>query len=124
MKSLTIESTRCTPEILFDPGKGIYSISGSSYPENSFEFYKPIIEWVDSFVKNNQNEVELNVQMKYFDSTSSKFLIIIFEKFEIFHRKGPQVIINSLYDEEDLDDLENAEELFIGIKVPYRFIRK
>lgn len=124
MKRLAIKHTRCTPEILFDPVKGTLDISGSSYPENSFEFYKPVIEWIDNFVKNKQNEVELNVKMKYFDSTSSKFLIIIFEKFELLYSNGNKVKINWLYDEEDPDNLESAEELFIGINVPYQFIKK
>ncbi len=125
MERLLIKPTKCTPEIVFDPEKGAFSIYGASYPENAYEFYTPIIDWIDNFIKNEKDKnVELNVKMQYFDTSSSKCLLIILEKLESFHKNNNKVNVNWLYHEDDFDSLESAEELFIGLKLPHRFIKE
>jgi len=123
MKRFTIKPTKSTPEVVFDPEKGVFSIYGSSYPENAYDFYTPIIDWVDKFVKKNPiNDLVVNVKMQYFDTSSSKCLLVIFEKLEVYHKKGNKVNVNWLYDEDDYDSIESAEELFIGLDISRRFI--
>ena len=39
---LEIEATSSTPHICYDEGTHTLSVSGESYPENSFEFYAPV----------------------------------------------------------------------------------
>ncbi len=41
MKNLVIDETKYTPLINFDADNRIFELSGKSYPENTFEFYKP-----------------------------------------------------------------------------------
>jgi len=124
MERLIIRPTKSTPEVVFDPEKGVFSIYGSSYPENAYDFYIPIIDWVDNFVNENpSNELEVNVKMQYFDTSSSKCLLVIFEKLESYHKKGNIVNVNWLYDEDDHDSIESAEELFTGLNLPRRIIK-
>ena len=52
MKNIHIEATKYTPEILLDPENCVIEIRGKSYPENTFEFYKPVIEWLEEFFEN------------------------------------------------------------------------
>ena len=41
-----IEATSSTPHIRYDEGTHTLSVSGESYPENSFEFYAQVFEWL------------------------------------------------------------------------------
>ncbi len=127
MKKLITKPTKCTPEIFFDPEKGVFNIFGDSYPENAYEFYNPVINWIDNFVKQkNQVDIELSIKIQYFDTSSSKCLSVILEKLEAYYKQGNKVNVNWLYniDEEDNYSLQNVEELFIGLNLPYRFIKK
>ena len=47
MTPLHIESTKTTPEISLEPSK--LSFVGKSYPENTFEFYAKVKEWIDEY---------------------------------------------------------------------------
>jgi hypothetical protein len=48
MENIKLELTKYTPEISLDASSGIISMTGKSYPENTFDFYKPIIDWMET----------------------------------------------------------------------------
>ena len=48
MDNLTIEGSAKTPTVEFE-GVGKLLIKGRSIPENSIEFYKPVIDWIGTF---------------------------------------------------------------------------
>ena len=125
MQRLLIKPTKSTPEIIFDPDRGTFSIYGASYPENAYAFYTPIIDWLDNFIKDEvNNEVDLTVKLQYYDTSSSKCLLVIFEKLEAFHLNGNRVNVKWLYDKDDYDSFESAEELFLGLSLPRKFIEE
>ncbi|GEM_PF-101254 len=126
MENLIIKPTKYTPEINFDEKKGVFKINGASYPENAHKFFKPVIKWINDFVKTNNKEIVFYIKMKYYDTSSSKYLIEIFENIEAYYKKGNKVIIRWLYneDEEDLDSIENSKELFFGLSLPVEFIKE
>ena len=43
MEPISIEGTPKTPTVKFDAEQGIIEIKGRSIPENSIEFYKPLV---------------------------------------------------------------------------------
>ncbi len=43
---LNIPATATTPKIAWDDEAKTLSVSGESYPENSFAFYAPVFEWL------------------------------------------------------------------------------
>jgi hypothetical protein len=49
MEPIIIEGTPKTPTVKFDAAKGVFEIKGRSIPENSVEFYKPLVDWLDSY---------------------------------------------------------------------------
>jgi len=55
MEKLQIEGTAKTPTVNFDPS-GKLELKGRSIPENSIEFYKPLMEWLDEYEKNPQEK--------------------------------------------------------------------
>jgi hypothetical protein len=51
MGKISIEGTSKTPTVLFDAEAGLMELKGRSIPENSIEFYKPIVESLESNTK-------------------------------------------------------------------------
>jgi len=106
-----IESTKYTPEIILDTDKGILDIKGKSYPENTFEFYMPVMKSLKDYFKNPKEPTIVNIELIYFNSSSSKWLFDLFDFLEEQVKKGHKVIINWIYDK-DNDVAEEAGEDF------------
>ena len=111
MEKLHIDVTKYTPEIDLDPEKGIIEIKGKSYPENTFEFYKPVMDWLKGYFENPKKPTVVNLEIIYFNSSSSKWFFDLFDFLEEQANKGNKVIVNWIYDEEN-DVAEEAGEDF------------
>jgi hypothetical protein len=122
MKTLTIEGTPKTPMVKFDGETGKIEIKGRSIPENSIEFYKPLVEWLDEYGKGPIKLTDVHVQLEYFNTSSSKCILDVFKKFETIVKAGHEVIINWYYEEDDEDMLEAGEDYQSIVKVPFKMI--
>ena len=122
MESLSIEGTNKTPSIKLNPETGVIEIKGRSIPENSIEFYRPIVEWLDEYAKNPNKKTTVNVQLEYFNTSSSKCILDIFKKLESLKKARNEVIINWYYEEDDEDMLESGEDYESIIRVPFKMI--
>lgn len=122
MDTLVIEGSPKTPTVNFDPS-GTLELKGRSIPENSIEFYKPIIAWLDEYNNNSQAETAVNIQLEYFNTSSSKCILDVFKKLESIHNGGnSNIIINWHYEEDDEDMLEAGEDYQAIINVPFKMI--
>lgn len=122
MEELNIEGTPKTPTIRFDMKSGEMLIKGRSIPENSIEFYKPLTEALDSYTDSPQPETKVNIQLEYFNTSSSKCILDVFKKLEKINAGGSKVIINWHYEEDDEDMLEAGEDYEAIINVPFKMI--
>jgi len=110
MTNLNIEETKYTPKINLDFEKGIVSIAGKSYPENTFEFYEPVMKWLEEYFDGNAQETTtINFEIIYFNSSSSKLFFDLFDLLEENNEKNT-IIINWIYDEENESALEAGED--------------
>jgi hypothetical protein len=110
MQNLTIEETKYTPEIELKTD-GNFSIKGKSFPENTFEFYEPVMDWLYEYFQNPKPKTTLNLEILYFNSSTSK---LFFDLFDIFdkNRNKTDITINWIYDKEN-ESIEEAGEDFI-----------
>jgi len=123
METLNIEGTSKTPSITFDASKGLLEIKGRSIPENSIEFYKPLVEWLDKYAQGTPpSSTIVKIQLEYFNTSSSKCILDVFKKLEIISKSGNEVLINWYYEEDDEDMLEAGEDYESIIKVPFKMI--
>lgn len=123
MEPITIEGTPKTPTVKFDADKGVVEIKGRSIPENSIEFYKPLVEWLDEYAKKPKDETTVNVQLEYFNTSSSKCILDVFKKLESIHKaQQNEVLINWYYEEDDEDMLEAGEDYESIIRVPFKMV--
>lgn len=121
MKNLKIEKTKYTLEIEFDGTTGILNMAGSSYPENAIDFYKPITNWIEDFIKEEKKPITLNFKLNYLNTSSTKCILDIFEILEEYNENN-EVVVNWYYEEDDEDILETGEEMGEDIEIPMNFI--
>ena len=122
MESIFIEGTLKTPMVKFDGKTGVVEIKGRSIPENSIEFYKPLVDWLEEYAKKPLEKTQVNVQLEYFNTSSSKCILDVFKKLEALHKAKHEVVINWYYEEDDEDMLEAGEDYESIIRVPFKMI--
>lgn len=124
MKRLLIEATRSTPLIDFDPISHVLSIKGQSYPENSFGFYEPIFQWIDEYLLELDGEAVLEIcfNLPYINTSSTKCIMMLIQRFEKAYEEGKKVCLNWYYDEENEIELECAEEFKEDASLPFYLI--
>jgi hypothetical protein len=122
MEAIIIEGTPKTPSVNFDSASGILQLKGRSIPENSIEFYKPLVEWLDEYAAKPQSKTAVNIQLEYFNTSSSKCLLDLFKKLEGMHKNGNDITIKWYYEEDDEDMLEAGEDYQSIINIPFKMI--
>ena len=122
MENISIEGTAKTPSVHFSFDDGVLSIVGRSIPENSIEFYKPLIDWIDDYSKTPKTKTEINIQLEYFNTSSSKCILDVFKKLESIQSQGTDVAVNWYYEEDDEDMLEAGEDYDAIISLPFKMM--
>jgi hypothetical protein len=122
MEPINIEGSPKTPSIKFDVEKGILEIRGRSIPENSIEFYKPLVDWLDDYAKEPLKKTQVNIHLEYFNTSSSKCILDVFKKLEAIHKAKNDVVIFWYYEEDDEDMLEAGEDYESIIRIPFKMV--
>ncbi len=121
MKEIKIEGTAKTPSVHFQED-GQLHLKGRSIPENSIEFYKPLVDWLDEYGQGPVSKTDVHVQLVYFNTSSSKCILDLFKKLESIAKSGHDVTIKWYYEEDDEDMLEAGEDYQSIISVPFEMI--
>ncbi|MDQ6975778.1 MAG: DUF1987 domain-containing protein [Mariprofundaceae bacterium] len=109
ISNLHILPSAYTPEVHFKTA-GSLSLSGKSYPENTFEFYKPVLQWVqDYFAGEPAVKTVVTIELIYFNSSSSKLFFDFFDLLDE-NKDRHQIEINWLYDVENESAKEAGED--------------
>jgi hypothetical protein len=122
MENLFIEGTLRTPNILLEADNGKLEFSGRSIPENSIDFYRPVVDWVESYLEHPNERTTIIIKLEYFNTSSSKSLFEIFKKFEGIFKSGKNVLVRWFYDQEDEDMQESGEDFRDILKIPFELI--
>jgi hypothetical protein len=123
MEKFSIDGTPKTPSISFDLASGVLEIKGRSIPENSIEFYKPLVDSLEKYASSPKSATNVNIQLEYFNTSSSKCILDVFKKLEAIHKGGSAVTINWHYEEDDEDMLEAGEDYQAIISVPFKMVQ-
>lgn len=126
MNPLNITGTEDTPEISYDPDNSVLSIKGSSFPENTYNFYQPIFSWLNEFLdRNDFQNLKVHLDLTYYNSSSSKVFMNLFHLLEEHYNAGKSLMINWYYDPEDQDSLEEGEDFGVGLEaLPFHLVPK
>ena len=107
MEIISLEGTEDTPKILLDKNNGIFEISGRSLPEDSAEFYQPVLDWLEEYKGDTNPETVFVFKLEYFNTASSKLILDILSSLEDI--EGCKI---HWYYYEDDEDMEEAGEEF------------
>lgn len=119
MSELVLQSTSKTPSVKFNRLEGRLELKGRSIPENSLDFYKPLIDWVESYIQTPASRTEFHIQLEYFNTSSSKCLLDLFKKLENIKSN---VAVLWYYEQDDEDMLEAGEDYEAIINIPFKMI--
>ena len=117
MEILNLEGTEDTPKILLDKNNGIFEISGRSLPEDSAEFYQPILQWLDDYSESPNASTDFDFKLEYFNTASSKLILDVLSKLE----EIPGIKVNWYFHEDDEDMEEAGEEFSELVDIEFEF---
>src|SRR6056297_405938 len=116
------EGTMDLPSITLDKRTGSFEIAGTSFPEDARAFYKPVLEWTDEYMKDPLDELCLCFKLTYYNTSSSKILHTIFEKFENLVDKGHAIRVKWYYEPDDEDMYEAGLDYKERIDIPFEIL--
>jgi hypothetical protein len=129
MKPLIIPPTEFAPKFYFNPNENIFEISGFSRPEDVAATYMPVINYLKDYELNyidnteiSEKSLTLSLKMKYFNSSSSKYLLDIIIFLISLTKKGLNLKIEWYYDKGDDTIKEAGEDINDIAEFPFTFI--
>ncbi len=117
-----VEASQSTPEIKLDKENSKIEMSGRSLPENVKEFYGPVINWLEEYIKAPNDKTKIVLNFEYFNTASSKMIMDILEKIKEIKEQGKEIDVDWYYIEEDDDMLEAGEDYSEITEVPFNYI--
>ena len=122
METLIVVGTEKTPDVNFNFKTGKLCIGGRSYASDTYDFYNPLIVWVNEYILNPKDTTTLEIKLDYFHSVSVKYLTNMIKKLVILKEAGKSLNIIWFYTEDDDDeacDLGKNIERELNIKFEF-----
>ena len=110
------------PEIILDKARHILRFSGTSIPEDPEKLFRPVMNWVNQYVKSPNPETKLEFIMEYYNSSTARFFVEMLEKFEELNDRRGSVSIIWKCRKDDVVMVERGEDLQAIINIPFKFI--
>jgi len=102
------EELKNCPGIAYYPGTNKLELVGRSIPENPELIFRRLEDWLTLHFEKN-NGLDVNIQLEYINSGSSKYLYEILKRLTGYGRSGKLVKMYWLYEEDDEGMLELGE---------------
>lgn len=122
MNNLILEGSSKTPTISFET-TGRLELRGRSIPENSVEFYKQLVDWIDTYRSAPAPQTIMDVKLEYFNTSSSKCILDLFKKLELLHQDGKNAVINWYYEADDEDMQEAGSDYKAILTIPFELVK-
>jgi outer membrane translocation and assembly module TamA len=120
MDDMIIKGTSETPTIEFNPSKGNLLIEGRSIPENSIDFFAPLMDALEGY-NTPPSSFIIDFKLEYFNTSSSKCILDVLRKLQSSQSEETAVTINWHYDEDDDEILEIGQDYSHIIEIPFNF---
>lgn len=122
MNRLELSATASTPAVLADPEQGLLELRGDSYPENSFQFFSPLLEWVQTYLRDQTRALRLDLHLLYLNTSSVKVMMDLFDLLENAHQDSQSVGVVWYYAPENGRIAELAEEFKEDCTFPFEIV--
>ncbi len=121
MNKLLIHPTAHTPLIDFDGDSGLMVIKGRSIPDSPDEFWFQVLSWFEAYLLAPSRKTTFNIDLEYFNVTSSKRILALLYKLNELSDDGRDVTVNWYYRDGDEDMFEVGQDYAYMVKVPFSF---
>ena len=122
MDKLFLEATVQTPLIDFDPESGLMQIKGRAIPDDPDNFWLPILNWFESYLMLPAEETIFEIDLDYFNISSSKRILVLLYKLKDIADNGRRVNVKWCYNKADEDMFEVGQDLAYMVRVPFEFV--
>ena len=122
MKNLVIQEERHTPKIVLDADTNSFEISGKSFPEDSRQFYRQVIEWLDEYRKSTPKKLDFKFNLFYLSSSSIISIKQILLKLKELEKDGASIQVMWHYDSDDDDIRKTGEDYLKLTQMNFQFI--
>jgi hypothetical protein len=119
-----VAQTSASPFISANGDDGRVIIRGDSYPENSFELFRPLIAWVETYLAQPRRPLRFEVELLYMNTSSVRAMMDIFDLLESAFQNGTDVGVVWLYDAGNERVAELAEEFKEDCTFPFEITAK
>ncbi|MGB3776763.1 MAG: DUF1987 domain-containing protein [Tunicatimonas sp.] len=103
------KGTYFVPHVNFDAETGICTLEGESYLEDTWDFYKRLVDWLRAYSETGRS-ITFNFKLTYFNTSSSKGILEVLEYLKEYEGLGGVLDIMWYYPKDDEDILEEAED--------------
>ena len=124
MNDLNISATQSTPSVVTSWLNGTVEMRGDSYPENSWDFFGPIIAWIEAFLEASDAPLHANLYLLYLNTSSVKAMMDIFDMLEEAYDRGQQISVSWYYDGDNERIAELIEEFKEDLSFPFEIVRQ
>ncbi len=118
---LSIEATKSSPRVEYIEEDNVLSITGESYPENSFEFFAPVFTWLREQLP-QLDQLTFQVHIRYMNSSSTKCMLDILDLLSDRAQEGAEVRVRWYYDAGNERALDLAEEFKEDLEIPFDIV--
>ncbi len=122
MDKLFLEATVQTPLIDFDSESGLMKIKGRAIPDDPDNFWLPILNWFESYLMLPAEETTFEIDLDYFNISSSKRILVLLYKLNDIADNGRRVNVKWCYNKADEDMFEVGQDLAYMVRVPFEFV--
>lgn len=120
MENIDINATKSTPRIIMDHERLV--IEGQSYPEDSGNFYKPVLKSLKEVLGSLKGQMIIDIRLIYLNTSSSRAMMLLFDIADEEYKKGKDIVINWYYNSGNEMARETGEEFEEDLSVPFRIL--
>ena len=117
--NLSVPGSQSSPSIRADWKAGVVVMSGESYPENSFELYDQLIQWIESYLTTANHSLTLELHLNYLNTSSIRFMIDIFDLLQTAFDEGKEVLVQWMFDDRNPRSAELGSEFKEDYTFPF-----
>lgn len=120
MKNFTLISKKYhSPSILFNCEEGILEISGKLMGNNKLQYFDALNAHICNYIEMPQDVTLIKINIEAITTSETKHLLDMFNLFRKLEKKKKTVKVEWLYEQEDEDMLEMAENYQYFTKLPF-----
>lgn len=118
MEDLFVKGTESIPMVSFKTS-GEIKMEGRALVEDAFKFFQPLITWAKEF---NADEINIEINLEYFNTSVSKQLLDLFRTFE-GNPNNKVINVRWLFEEGD-DEMQESGEIYEDLLPRFNFSYK